>query len=658
MRIESTLRRCSFVVALCVAGAVQAQPRDAEPATLAAQDAVRRALPFADQADFDDARAGFVATVPDAELPAAGGRPGATATSFAFLAADAPSTVNPSLWRQAQLNNIHGLFKVVDGLYQVRGFDISNMTLVEGDTGVIVIDPLLTLEAARAALNLYFQHRPRRPISAVIYSHNHVDHFGGARGVVSDDDVASRRTRIIAPQGFLDAIAEGVLTSNAAARRSQFQFGGQLVPGPRGRVDVGLGKSESTGTRSLVAPTELITRTMETRTIDGVEIVFQLTPGSEAPAEMNLYFPRLRVLDMAENATHTLHNLYAIRGSDVRDGRVWSRYISDALEAFGSRSDVLIAQHHWPTRGAERVQAFLKRQRDLYKFVHDQSVRLLNQGYTPNEIAQALHLPSTLAADWSARDHYGTLSHNSKAVYQRYLGWYDANPAHLDELPPVDAARKTLEYMGGAAAVLARAREDYRRGQYRWVASVLEQVVYAEPTNREARALAADALEQLGYQAEAGSWRNAYLQGAQELRNGVRKRPPSSALPVDTLNAIPLDAYFDFLGVRLNGTRADGKHIVINWLFSDTQQRYVLNLENAALTHVDGRQAADADASLALKRATWLAIAQRQTTFAEAIANGALQVSGDAHKLFELLNLLDDFDPTFEVVEPKPGPVD
>ncbi len=631
------------------------QPREAEPATIAAQEAVRKSLPFADRADFDEARAGFVASLPDALVEGLGGRPAWSMKPYVFLdAAEAPSTVNPSLWRQAQLNAIHGLFKVADGIYQVRGFDLANMTLVEGGAGLIVIDPLLTVEAARGALELYFQHRPRKPVVAVIYTHSHADHFGGVKGVTTEADVSAGRTKIYAPDGFMEhAVAENIIAGNAMSRRAQFQFGHLLPPGPRGQVDAGLGKNLSRGTFSLIAPTDSIARTMETRTIDGVEIVFQLTPGTEAPAEMNLYFPAARVLDMAENTTHTLHNLYTLRGAEVRDARLWSRYISDALEAFGGRSDVVIAQHHWPTRGTARIQSYLKRQRDLYKFVHDQSVRLLNQGYTANEIAETLKLPSTLAGDWAARDYYGTLSHNSKAVYQKYLGWYDANPAHLNELPPVEQARKTVEYMGGAQAVLDRAREDFKRGNYRWVASVATQVVYADPANRDARTLAADALEQLGYQSEAGTWRNAYLFGAMEMRNGVTKVPAVSSLSADALQAVPLDLFFDFLGVRLNGTRADGKRIVLNWHFTDTQERFVLNLENAALTHTSGRQAPDADAGLTLTRETLKSITLRKTTFPEAVKSGAIQVAGDPRKLMELLSLLDEFEPMFEVVEPR-----
>jgi alkyl sulfatase BDS1-like metallo-beta-lactamase superfamily hydrolase len=426
-----------------------------------------------------------------------------------------------------------------------------------------------------------------------------------------------------------------------------------VPPGPRGQVDTGLGKTLALGSITLIAPTSTIDKNLEKRTIDGIEIVFQLVPGSEAPAEMLMYFPQLRVLDMAEDVTHNMHNLYTIRGAEVRDGGLWSRYIGEAIENFGANTDVVIAQHHWPVRGQARVIDLLKKHRDMYKFINDQSLRLLNQGYTAAEIAETLRMPASLEREWSARGYYGTLSHNAKAVYQKYLGWYDANPANLNPLPPVEAARKTVAYMGGAEAAIARARGDFRQGQYRWVASVMNQVVQADPANRAARELGADALEQLGYQAEAGTWRNAYLYGAQELRNGVMKIPVGNTLNADTLKAVSTEMFFDFLGVRLNAQKAEGRTLIVNWNFTEPRQQFVLNLENSALTHVAGKQSDKADATLTLARSTLDAVTLRKTTFPEAVQAGLIKIEGDAGKLVELLGMLDTFNPMFEVVEPK-----
>lgn len=525
-------------------------PRPAEPDVASRNRAVLDTLAFSDRQDFEDARRGFVATVPDAQNP----------QRYQFLEAEAPPTVNPSLWRLAQLNAIHGLFKIVDGVYQVRGFSLGNMTIIEGNTGLIVVDPLSTVGSAEEALKLYLAHRPQKPVVAVIYTHSHSDHYGGVKGVASATDVAAGRTRVFAPTGFMDAVTnESVVAGIAMGRRAQYQFGGPLPRSERGAVDQGLGKSDSRGRpgRSVIAPTDSISRPVETHTIDGVEIVFHLAPGSEAPAEMHLYLPRHRVLDMAENVTQTLHNLLPLRGTEVRDARGWSKYIGDALDRFGANTDVLIAQHHWPVWGQEQVVRRLEEQRDLYKYLHDQTVRMMNQGLHPAEIANSLQLPPSLERTWSARGYYGTLSHNSRAVYQRYIGWYDGNPATLNALPPVEGAKKFVEYMGGADAVLARAREDFKQGNYRWVAQVMNQVVFADPDNAAARALAADALEQLGYLAESATWRNAYLLGAQELR-GQQAAPSRrrQALDDEMISALSAASIFDYLGTTLNGSRA------------------------------------------------------------------------------------------------------
>jgi alkyl sulfatase BDS1-like metallo-beta-lactamase superfamily hydrolase len=641
----------------CACGSpAHAQSKDAEPATRAANETSTASLPFANAQDFEDASRGLIATIPDGFIPGSGPRPTWNMKAFAFeQAVEPPATVNPSLWRQARLNAIHGLFKVVDRVYQVRGYDISNMTIIEGDAGVILIDPLLAAEAAKAAIDLYFQNRPNKPVLAVIYTHSHADHFGGVKGVVDEADVRSGKVKIFAPDHFMDyAVSENVIAGNAMSRRSWFQFGTFLPPGERGKVDSGLGKQVASGSITLIPPTDIIVKDYETRMVDGVEIEFHLVPGTEAPAEMIMYFPQFRVLNAAEIATHNMHNLYTIRGAEVRDARVWSAYLGEALDRWGSKSDVMIAQHHWPTWGTDRVQDFLAKQRDLYKFIHDQTVRLFNHGYLPAEIAETLKLPPSLAKEWYSRGYYGTLSHNAKAVYQRYLGWYDANPANLSPLPPVERARKSIEYMGGAEAVLKRAHDDFKAGNYRWVASVANDLVFADPTNKEARDLAADSLEQLGYQAEAGTWRNAYLSGAMELRSGIPKVTGASTLSPDLIRGVSLDLLFDFLAVRLNADKAEGKKIAINWTFPDVGEQITLNLDNSALTHISGKLSAKADASFTLARATLDQVLLKQRTFVDAVKAGDVGVEGDPRKLGELLAMLDEFTPDFPVVEPKP----
>jgi alkyl sulfatase BDS1-like metallo-beta-lactamase superfamily hydrolase len=449
---------------------------------------------------------------------------------YSFLDKDqAPDTVNPSLWRQAQLNRQNGLFKVVDGLYQMRGLDVSNMTLIEGNTGLIVVDPLLAVETARAGLDLYYQHRPRRPVVAVIYTHSHADHWGGVKGVTNEADVASGKVAVIAPEGFTEhTVSEFVIAGNAQRRRGLYQFGPLLPKGGRGQVDAGLGKTVSRGSLSLIAPNDLVKRSNETRNIDGVEIVFAMAPESEAPAEFYMFYPGFRVLNMAEVATHNFHNLLPLRGTEVRDALSWSKYLNEAVNAFGDNVDVVIAQHHWPVFGGDRARNFLHRQRNLYKYVHDQTLRLLNQGFTAAEIAEELQLPASLADEWENRDYYGTIRHNAKSIYQKYLGWYDGNPANLDPLPPVEAAKKYVAYMSGADAVIRHAREDFKNGEYRFVAEVANKLVFADPANQQARDLAADAYEQLGYLAESATWRNAYLYNT--LPTNYATAPPRSAV--------------------------------------------------------------------------------------------------------------------------------
>ncbi len=555
--------------------------------------------------------------------------------------------MNPSLWRQAQLNRVHGLFEVTSGLYQVRGFDLSNITFIEGKTGVIVVDPLISAEPAAAALALYRQHRGDRPVSAVIYTHSHVDHYGGVRGVLSDDDIAAG-LRILAPEGFLkEAVSENVLAGNAMGRRATYMYGALLPRGPRGHVDAGLGKTTSMGAVSLVPPTDSITRTGETRSIDGVDIIFQMTPGSEAPAEMNFHFPQFRALCMAENCTCHLHNILTPRGAEVRDAKSWSRYIDEAIGLYAGESDVVFASHHWPRWGCDRISDYLTKQRDLYKFVHDQTLRHANHGLTPLEIAEKMKLPPSLAAEWYTRDYYGTLNHNSKAVYQRYLGWFDGNPAHLHPHPPAQAGMRYVALAGGPEALLAHAREAFDQGDYRWVAEVVNHLVFADPQNSAARALQADALEQMGYQAESGPWRSFYLTGAQELRSPRLASDKPRPGPTGQIRALPADQLFDSLSVRLNAEAASD-NFSFTILIRDADQAFEVEVSNAVLHHraIDAASAVD----LTLDRLTLARILLGETTIEEASASG--ESSGDASGLARLLALLERFDFWFEIVAP------
>jgi alkyl sulfatase BDS1-like metallo-beta-lactamase superfamily hydrolase len=628
--------------------------KDATQHTCVHNRALLDALPFGDRQDFEDAGRGFIATLPEVEWRTPDGRVIFSLKDYAFLAHDqVPDTVNPSLWRQARLNMNNGLFQVTDRIYQIRGFDISNMTIIEGTRGLIVIDPLVSTEVARAGLELYWQHRGKKPVTAVIYSHSHVDHFGGVRGVVDEADVQAGNVSIIAPDRFMEEVTkENVLAGTPMIRRAMFQFGALLPKGPRGQVDAGLGKVISGGTVSLIAPTLIIRQPIETHLVDGVEMVFQLAPETEAPAEMHMFYPGLKALNLAENATHNLHNIYPIRGAQVRDANAWAKYLNEARDRFARHAEVVFAQHHWPVWGNARLLDYLAKQRDTYKYLHDQTLRLINHGFKAAEIAERLTLPKSLTSEWHVRGYYGTFSHNAKAVYQRYLGWYDANPANLNPLPPVERAKKTVAYMGGADAVIARARADFAKGEYRWVADAVSQVVFADPANKAARELAADAFEQMGYQAESATWRNAYLFGALELRTGNRAPAVHTRAGRDIVRNLSLDLFFDFLGVRLNGDKADGRSIVVNWTIPDSNERYALTLQNCALTYLADRHADGADATVTLDRSTLNRIILRELTLPDAIAQGLIKLEGDPMKVAELFTLFDDFTLAFNIVEP------
>ncbi|MEU5110780.1 alkyl sulfatase dimerization domain-containing protein [Streptomyces longwoodensis] len=626
--------------------------KPAEAGIVQANRAVRHRFPFHDDQDFDDARRGFMGTAQQSVVGDAEGRTVWDLEAYGFLAEDCPDTANPSLWRQSRLCSDHGLFEVVEGIYQVRGFDLSNMTLVEGERGVFVIDPLLCAETAAAGLALYRSHRGDRPVTGVLYTHSHADHFGGVRGVVTDEDVAGGLP-IFAPQGFLEhAVSENVYAGTAMARRAAYMYGAALPKGERGQIGAGLGQTVSTGVVGLIPPTVDISRTGQTETVDGIRMVFQLTPGTEAPAELNLHFPDHAALCMAENATHNLHNLLTLRGAQVRDPRVWARYLTEAIDLFADSTDVAFASHHWPVWGRERAVALLSEQRDLYAYLHDQTVRMLNQGLTPLEIAEQITMPPALEKAWHTHGYYGSVNHNAKAVYQRYLGWFDGNPAHLWEHPPVDSARRYVEFMGGAEEVLRRARESYAGGDFRWVAQVVNHVVFAEPDNAEARALQADALEQLGYGCENGTWRNFYLMGALELRHGSVGTPTATTSP-DLLAALTLEQIFDALAIRIDGPRSWDADITVRWVLTDGEP-VTLRLRNGVLTHVIGRRAtaAEPDVEITLAESDLRAVLFGAVALEHLVASRAVEVQGDAATLAALLGHLSEPDPDFTIVTP------
>jgi alkyl sulfatase BDS1-like metallo-beta-lactamase superfamily hydrolase len=540
---------------------------------------------------------------------------------------------------------------VTEGIYQVRGFDLSNMTIVEGDTGVLVIDPLISTECAAAALALYRQHRGNRPVIGVLYTHSHVDHFGGARGVVAEEDVRSGSIPVLAPAGFMEhAVSENVYAGGAMTRRATYMYGALLPKGPAGQVGAGLGQTTSTGTVTLIAPTVDITETGQEEMVDGIRMVFQLTPGTEAPAEMNFLFPRHRALCMAENATRNLHNVLTLRGAVVRDARVWSRYLDDSIELFADTVDVAFAQHHWPTWGTARIVEFLATQRDLYGYIHDQTLRLLNKGLTASEIAETLESPDSLENAWHCPGYYGSVSHNVKAVYQRYLGWFDGNPAHLWPHPPEASARRYVDLAGGPEALLARARDAFDAGDFRWVAEVVNHLVFADPGNAAARKLQAEALEQLAYGAENGTWRNFFLMGAKELREGPSGT--AATIPPDFLTNLTNEQLFDALAVQIDGPRAADRHITLNWRFTNTGEAHTLTLSHGVLTHRRSRTPGVADVSVDIAREALDELVAGRTTIADLVAAGRLTIHGDDAKLQEVLGLLDPPDPGFAIVTP------
>ena len=611
---------------------------------------VRMELPFDDVRDFEDARRGFLATLDPMVVTATDGRIVWDLDGYGDVSGEAPDSVHPSLWRQAELNLIHGLFEVVPGIYQVRGLDLSNMTLVEGETGVIVIDPLISCECAEAALALYRSVRGDRPVTGMIYTHSHVDHFGGARGVLPQGDPGD--IPIIAPEHFTaHAVSENLQAGTAMGRRATYMYGNLLEPGPEGHMTCGLGPISSTGTLSLIPPTIEITRTGEELVVDGVRIVFQMTPGTEAPAEMNFHFPDFRALCMAENATHNLHNILTLRGALVRDAHEWARFLDESIELFAADSDVSFASHHWPTWGREAIVDYLSKQRDLYAYLHDQTLRLMNKGFTSIEIAEMMELPDSLSKSWHCRGYYGSVNHNVKAVYQRYMGWFDGNPAHLWPHTPENSAVRYVEFMGGADAVLAKAEVSFAEGDYRWVAEVVNHVVFADPSNEAARELLARAYVQLGFQSESAPWRNFYLTGAKELLEGQTSGGSRNNV-MELLANLSVSQIFDAIAVRVNGPAVGDLSFCVNFTMLDDGSKHLMRLENAVLSHVPDRHSPDAVLSVTVPRAQLLFVLFGFVPLDDLIATGQAQSTGDPTVLDRLRGLLDAPDPNFAIVTP------
>ncbi|KMK97838.1 alkyl/aryl-sulfatase [Aeromonas dhakensis] len=651
------------IVTLCLCGSLLLQPawavinpKPASEFTIQANQNVLHTLPFNDKQDFEDARRGFIAKPDTLTIKDEQGNVVWDLEQYkTYIGLDktAPDTVNPSLWRNAQLNMEYGLFKVTDKIYQIRGFDLSNITFIQGDKGWIVFDPLISPQTAKAALAFINKTLGERPVTAVVYSHSHVDHYGGAAGLFnSPDEVKKNGVQIIAPEGFTEhAVSENVIAGNAMARRAVYMYGALLPRNAQGGVNGGLGQTTSTGVPSLLLPTRFITKSGEEVTLDGVRMVFQMTPGTEAPAEMNTWFPESKALWMAENTTNTMHNILTLRGAQVRDALKWSSYLNETIETWGDQAQVKFQSHHWPRWGNASIVDYFKKQRDLYKYIHDQSVRLMNMGYTGEEISEKIALPPELNDFWPNRGYYGTLRHNSRAVYQRYMGWYSGNPSDLDNLPPEMVGPKYVEFMGGEQALLKKAKASFDKGEYRWVAEVLKHLVFANPNNQEGKLLLADALEQLGYQAESGPWRSVYLQGAYELRNGVPTAGGTVTASPDTIRAMSPSMLFDYLAVRINPEKAAGKKMVINMDFTDIGEKHTLSLENAVLNHTT-HYAAKPDVTLTLSKQTLDDIQLGQGTLEQKIASGEIKVQGNPQTFSNFVGPLDKFNFWFNIVTP------
>ena len=614
--------------------------------------AMYQQLNFNDKRDIEDAKRGFIATINPLLIKNDNGKTVVNLENWAFLKGEAPDTVNPSLWRHAQLNNINGLFKVTDRVYQIRGIDISNMTIIEGNSGLIIIDPLVIPESARAGLELYYQHRPKKPVVAVIYSHSHLDHFGGVKGVVSETDVKSGKVKIYAPEGFMEeAASENFLAGNAMSRRALYMYAMMVKPSAVGHVDDGIGKTIATSKNTLIAPTNIISQPEQRVKIDGVEVNFILAPGTEAPSEMMMWFPQFKVFDGSELFNATMHNLYTLRGAKARSAVNWWKALDKALVKYGDQVEIALSQHLWPVWDNARVKDYIASQRDMYKYINDQSLNLINKGYSMDEVAETLTLPDSIGKRWFNRGYYGSLSHNAKAMYMFYMGWYDSNPANLNPLPEKEAAPRYVRLMGGEKKVYQQAKQAADSGNYRWAAQLLNHLIFANPDNKQAKDLQADIFTQLGYQSENAIWRNEYLSGAKELREGVPVLPVASTLDSDLTANIEPEALLDYMGVMLNGPKADGKNLRFNWTLS-AGDTYGVELNNSVIIYHKGLPFTDAAFSLKASVVDMARLISHSAPVDKILGDGTVSLKGNPQKLDELLALLDVFPQMFNIVTP------
>jgi alkyl sulfatase BDS1-like metallo-beta-lactamase superfamily hydrolase len=652
----STTSLLALAAAALLTGAVGARAQDltakgASPATIAANKDFAAGRNFSSAQETDFATRGFIAAMDDLQIKDAKGAIVFDAAPLNAIKGDAPETVNPSLWESAKLTAKHGLFKLADGIYQVRNYDIENMTLVAGKTGWIVIDPMLSAEAARAALDLVNKQLGNKPVNAVIYSHSHADHFAGVRAIVDEADVKAGKVRVIAPEGFMEnAIAENVLAGNAMTRRAQYQFGSVVPMGPKGPVGSGIGAALSLGTIGLIPPTELVSKTGQQLTVDGVRIVFQMAPNTEAPSEMLFFFPDLKTLFWAEDVNKTMHNIYTLRGAKVRDALSWSKYVNEMLDLF-PEAELAVGPHTWPTWGTENIHQQLVYQRDMYRFIHDQALFLANQGKKMDDLGNATFYPRALQENFSTRGYYSSLSQNLRAVYNFYLGYYDSNPATLNRYAPAETSRRYVAEFGGAEAIVAKGRKAFAAGDYRWTVELVNHVVMAEPQNMDARALQADAFEQLAYQVETAVWRNEYLAAAQELRQGVKPVRLSTQGP-DLLRAMTPEMVFDLLAVRLNHEKADGLNVGINFNFTDSGDKFALELSNSVLNNTKGRVLKNAQVSLTLSTMAFMRMTVGQVPLPDLLKAGEVKLEGDPKALGAVFANLEAPNPMFNIVTP------